>query len=380
MSYSFHKSVFLFIIFCACICLSLQNSMKISLKEALIINSSDIGKVNEVQIDGSGQIYISDGINQCIHLYSSKGKFIRKIGRKGKGPGEYQYIWGIKITKGDSLVVYDGIQYRITIYAPGKYDSPTKTIKIPINENQHDSPGVIGNRYTGNSGLWLPKNNSKEFLIIYNTPYSSNDLIQKHYSNLYRIDNKGTFIQKKPSLKVEYEEKLIISSEGSGFMITDMPFGRKPIIVLNKNGIINYAETDDFNITAIDLNGKKKNKISHKIDKVFISNKLWQDELKNYSDLGLKDIEKSKLPLPKHLPIFDDFTIDDEDNIWVAVNEKDYRSYKYHVFNKKGKLISMIPIHDKTVIKIINKGFAYGIKTDDLGIQSIVKYKVEKTK
>ncbi|MCL5031299.1 MAG: 6-bladed beta-propeller [Bacteroidetes bacterium] len=357
--------------------MSLQNNSKINLKKDLVINSSDIGNINEVQIDGKGQIYINDEINTCIHLYSSNGKFIRKIGRKGKGPGEFQYIWGIKITKGDSLVVYDGSLYRITIYAPGKFDSPIKTIKLPPIENKPDQPGVIGNIYSGSTGLWLPKNNGKEFLIIYNTSYSKNDLTQKRYSKLYRIDSKGTLIQKDPVVKIEDVERLVVSS-GGGFMVSRMPFGRIPVICLNKDGIIYYAETNNFKITAIDLYGKKKNEISYKIERIFIRDKLWQNELKNYDYLRQKDVEKSKMPLPKYLPFFDDFIIADNDNIWVAVNEKDYRSYKYYVFNNQGKLISTIPILDKTVIKIISKNFAYGIKTDDLGIQSIVRYKLEK--
>lgn len=365
-----------------CTCMSEQSNLKISLKKDLVINSDNIGNINEVQVDGKGQIFINDGLNQCIHLYSSKGNFIRKIGRRGEAPGEYQYIWGIKITKGDSLVVYDGILYRLTIYAPGNFDSPVKIIKIPHAGNKAECPGVVGNVYCGSSGLWLPKNNCKEFLIIYSTPYSSNDITQKqkYYSYLYRISGKGELLQKKPVLTIEDVERLVVTSGKGRFMVSSMPFGRIPVIRLNMYGIIYYAETNNFSITAIDLEGKKKNEIRYKTDRNFITNKLWQNELKNYAGLGLKDIEKSKMPVPKHLPIFDDFTIDDEDNIWVAVNEKNYRSYKYHVFNKKGKLISMIPIHDKTVIKIINKGFAYGIKTDDLGIQSIVKYKVEKTK
>ena len=354
----------------------LQNNSKVSLKEDLVINSDDIGKVNEIQIDNQGQIYVSDGINQCIHLFSPKGKFLRKIGRKGKAPGEFQYIWGIQITKGDSLVVYDGSQYRITIYAPGKFNSPISTMKIPTIENKPDKPGVIGNLYSGISGLWIPTN-SRVFLIVFNTPYSLNDLKQKHYSKLYKIDNQGKFIKKEPLVKIQGVERLIVTS-GENFMVSTMPFGKKPVISLNKDGIIYYAETDNFKITAIDLSGKKKNEINYNVNKIFISDKLWQYELKNYANLTLKDLKKSKTPLPEYLPIFDDFTVDEHNNIWVAVNEKDYKSYKYYVFNNQGKLINTVKVPDKTVIKIITKSFAYGIRTDDWGIQSIVRYKIIK--
>lgn len=353
-----------------------QNNSKILLKEDLIINSDEIGKVNEIQIDSKGQIFICDGINTCIHLFSSKGEFLRKIGKKGEAPGEYQYIWGIQITKGDTLIVYDGVQYRITIYAPKKFDNPIKTVKLPIIENKPEIPGVIGNSFSGLSGLWVPLNNNGVFFIIYTTPYSQNDEKQKHYARLYKVDRQGKLIKKEPVVKIPDVERLKISS-GSGFMVTTMPFGRIPVIKFSNDGIIHYAQTDDFKITSIDMNGKKKNEINYKIDRNFITDKLWQSELKKYSPLTLKDVKKSKTPLPEYLPIFVDFTIDEKGNIWVAVNQKDYKSYKYYVFNKQGKLIDTVLVPNKTVIKIINKNYAYGIRTDDWGLQSIVRYKIE---
>lgn len=353
-----------------------QNNSKISLKEDLVINSDDIGKVNDIQIDSQGQIYVSDGINQCIHLFSPKGKFLRKIGRKGKAPGEFHYIWGIQITKGDTLIVYDGVQYRITIYAPEKFDNPIKTVKLPIIEKKPEIPGVIGNSFSGLSGLWVPLNNNGVFFIIYTTPNSQNDEKQKHYARLYKVDRQGKLIKKEPVIKIPDVERLKISS-GSGFMVTTMPFGRIPVIKFSNDGIIYYAETDDFKITSVDMNGKKKNEINYKIDRNFITDKLWQSELKKYSHLTLEDLKRSKTPLPEYFPIFVDFTIDEKGNIWVAVNQKDYKSFKYYVFNRQGKLIDTVLVPNKTVIKIINKNFAYGIRTDDWGIQSVVRYKVE---
>lgn len=356
---------------------SQQNNSKISLKEDLVINSDFIGKINEIQIDSKGQIFICDGRNTCIHLFSSKGKFLRKIGKKGKAPGEYHYIWGIQITKGDTLIVYDGVQYRITIYAPGKFDNPIKTVRLPIIENKPEMPGVIGNLYSGLSGLWVPFNSNGVFYIIYTTPYTQNDEKQKHYAKLYKIDSQGKLVKKEPVITILDKERLKISS-GSSFMVTAMPFGRIPVIKISSDGNIYYAETDDFKITSVDMNGKKKNEISYKVDRHFITEKLWQSELEEYSPLTLKDLKKSKMPIPEYLPIFEDFTIDDKNNIWVAVNQKDYQSYKYYVFNRQGKLINTVTVPNKTVIKIINKDFAYGIRTDEWGIQSVVRYKIER--
>ena len=373
----FYRLFLLFLtFFCSGVVFPQNVKTNILLKEELVINDDAIGKINGIQTDSKNQVYVSDGINQCIHLFSSNGKYLRKIGRQGKAPGEYQYIWGIQITNGDTLVVYDGVQYRLTIYSPGKFNSPLKTLKLPTLDNQTDRPGVIGNSYSGMSGLWLPQNNCRLFLIIYNSPYSSNDLKQKHYSKLYLVDYKGKFTKKEPVLKIQDVERLRISS-GGNFMVSEMPFGRRPVISLSKEGNIYYAETDNFNIKSVNLDGKRKSELNYKTDKIFITDKLWESELNNYSSLTHKDLSKSGTAIPEYLPFIENITNDQNGNLWVASNQADYKSYKYYIFNKQGKLLNTIQVPDKTVIRIIDKYYAYGIRTDEWGLQSVVKYKIE---
>ena len=50
-----------------------------------------------------GMILIN-GINSCL-LFDDNGKFIRKIGSRGRGPGEYQYGGIIGINKNKSVYI-----------------------------------------------------------------------------------------------------------------------------------------------------------------------------------------------------------------------------------------------------------------------------------
>lgn len=356
---------------------SQQDKYKIVLKEILIINNDNIGKINDIQVDGKGQIYISDGISSYIYLYNSKGQIIKKFGGKGDAPGEYKYIWGMQLKENDTLVVYDGVKYRLTIYAPYKFNSPNRTINISSLKNKPFKPGVIGSRYSGISGLWVTNNKNIPYLIIFNSYYSDENLSQKKFSLLYQLDEKGRIIDENPILKVNDVERLIIASGGS-FSVSEMPFGSKPVIKLSQDGIIYCGDTKEFMIKLFDLNGYKLNEIEYKIDKHFITDKMWEDELRNYFPLSLNDVKKSKTPLPEYLPVFEDFTIDDNGNIWVAVNQKDFKSFKYYIFNKNGKLLNTTVVPNKTVIKLVKNNYAYGIKTNNRGIQSVVKYQVQK--
>ncbi|MGE5406765.1 MAG: 6-bladed beta-propeller [Methanosarcina sp.] len=78
-------------------------------------NTCPIGRSLKLRIVG-GKIYLSirDGIVQFEH----NGKFLRKIGRQGRGPGEYSYGWEFAVDElsGNIFVSDYG---KIKVYSPG---------------------------------------------------------------------------------------------------------------------------------------------------------------------------------------------------------------------------------------------------------------------
>ncbi|NIU02682.1 MAG: 6-bladed beta-propeller, partial [Aliifodinibius sp.] len=60
-------------------------------------------------INSKGDIFIADGQNLHIQVFDHQGEFIRTIGRKGQGPGEFITTDNIKLSlyKNQSLYVCD---------------------------------------------------------------------------------------------------------------------------------------------------------------------------------------------------------------------------------------------------------------------------------
>lgn len=61
------------------------------------------------------QSIIVNNLSQCM-LFDNKGKFIKQIGNRGRGPGEYQYVVNLGILNDSILAIqslYDLINYRI---------------------------------------------------------------------------------------------------------------------------------------------------------------------------------------------------------------------------------------------------------------------------
>jgi hypothetical protein len=78
-------------------------------------NTFPIGKSLTLRIIG-GDIYLA--IREGIVQFDHNGKFVQKVGRRGRGPGEYTYGWGFAV---DELTrnVFVPDYGKIKVYSPG---------------------------------------------------------------------------------------------------------------------------------------------------------------------------------------------------------------------------------------------------------------------
>jgi 6-bladed beta-propeller len=69
-------------------------------------------------VDARGRMYVYDSNDGQIRQYSPDGKFVRNIGRKGKGPGEYEWVFGMDIADDSLLTTFDLNNARVSYFAP----------------------------------------------------------------------------------------------------------------------------------------------------------------------------------------------------------------------------------------------------------------------
>ncbi len=53
-----------------------------------------------------------------IGIFDKEGRFVRSIGSRGEGPGEYGFIVDVEPGPGDSLYVFDRQNQRVTVLTP----------------------------------------------------------------------------------------------------------------------------------------------------------------------------------------------------------------------------------------------------------------------
>jgi hypothetical protein len=120
-----------------------DNSPKVSLAFVKTIGSLESDDENvlfympsDIAFDTQGHVYVLDFGNHRIQKFDSEGRYISTIGRKGQGPGEFQYPQSIDLDADGYLYVSDPGNRKIQVLKPD--GSLFKTISLPDNP-----PGVI---------------------------------------------------------------------------------------------------------------------------------------------------------------------------------------------------------------------------------------------
>jgi hypothetical protein len=63
----------------------------------------------------SGTIVVADVAEGSLVFFDRSGKVVKRSGRKGQGPGEYQYLSWLHQCQGDTLYTWDPILGRVTV-------------------------------------------------------------------------------------------------------------------------------------------------------------------------------------------------------------------------------------------------------------------------
>ena len=101
------------------------NAPKVALELVRTIGDVDTDDENlafdsplDMAVGEGGAIYVLDTGNQRIQVFGSDGRYLRTIGRRGQGPGEFQSPSSITLDHQGNIYVLDDAQMRIQVVTP----------------------------------------------------------------------------------------------------------------------------------------------------------------------------------------------------------------------------------------------------------------------
>ncbi len=322
------------------------------LEEELIIEAKETNQEEEMfqaivslAIDSQGNIYVLDKKAGNVKVFDVNGIFLKTIGRKGGGPGEFGTPESFVLNPDNELCVFDSGRRIIHIFDIDGEFKRELPASLPFFEG--------------------PKFTSKGEMVA-----SYGGLGEEPYFVLKKFD-----LEMKPLLS----------------------FASIPILKLPKVHVfIYYAASDlkwdinyrdeiiwgimtspEYELFIHDKDGKYIKKITKEYNPVKLSNKEYVRLMKKWFG-KVPNAEQWDLVIPDNYPPFHGFFVDDEGRIFVKrfVEVEKSNKHYFDVFDEDGKFITDIVLNINIQFGIFKNKKFFSIEEDEDGYQYVKRCKV----
>lgn len=325
-----------------------------------------IGSIGKVAVDQSNRVFLMDKDQLLIHVYNPDGSYSTSLGRKGRGPGEFQNLHSIRIHS-DQLWAVDGnaIPLRINTYS---LDSLTfvKTVKLKA-ENLGDFEKLRG--YTPRT--FYPLADGRLFIVGYRNLFPSNHPTER-YVRYYLQNESGEIISDQV---LEQKNKYIVHKfPGYTVAYGDFPFLAGSLFAISKEGNIYSARTDKFLVKVYNRYGDYLNEFEYP----FRRKKINREEIMKIAENDTRREVIVNSELPERWPALESMLVDDKNRLWVSTIVDDLQVREWWILKDNGKVITKFiwPV-DKPIEEVKN-GYLYARETDmETGLQEIVRYRIK---
>lgn len=327
-----------------------------------------IGRVGSVVVDSLNRVFIADLQEKKVNVFESDGRFVKQIGREGRGPGEFGYIKSLQI-RDHRLYGFDSKQNTLNIF---ELENLTIDKSLVLAQNKIKYPELKG---------LLPQ--IDELFVTNNERYiakfkSDNSSKAKAWENfefkglLFPLGNNGEISSGKLfdfHFATGTQVGTSLSNALKGYHLK--AFFGNTLIVLSSDEEIYFAEPDHFLIKKYNLKGEYQSAFYYNYSKIPIDQESAMQA--NLPDLYFNNWESIKAP--ENWPTFTDLKIDDQDRLWVAVTVEDMKVYEWWVINKEGEVFTKFEWSRNKPIQHIRDGHLYTKEIDEEGLDVVVKYK-----
>ena len=312
----------------------------LSLKEELVLGKTGNEEAmllnpRAVEADQTGNIYVLDDKAVQIKVYDPQGNFIRAIGRRGQGPGEFQTPGSFCLTPQQRLAVCDSLSRQLVIF-----DLDGQFIKA------------------------LP-DKTRSFMEV-------------------KVNNKGDIIATQMVLGDEAKEELVWfdSDLKPLFTVASVPIARYPVfnpyfpnIYFGLTGDANilWGITTEYVFNVVNPEGKIIKKIVKKYDPEKFTR---EDQEKRAKELWGEEGPPPDIRVewPENFPAFQDFVMDERGWLYVRpyTKEKVEKGVICDVFDADGRYVARVVLPDRAMA--VKYGKLYTIEEDEEGMRLVKRY------
>ncbi len=308
----------------------------------------------DIDSDSHGNIYVFDFTERTIKKYDDKDFFQKNLGRKGQGPGEFDWPYGFCISAQDLIYVADSGERKIEIL---------------------NSDGVYQKAIRLKSFIEQISINNKDELIIHCSESTQEDEdTRRRMSKIGKYDAQNE--------KLEYffsKEKPLFRNIQSEEYSIRIPYERFDI---DSKGNVYVGTTNEYEIQVYSPDGELMMRFSREYTPIPIDREIKLKAMKQLSKSSFRiNLQEYEKLIDCH-PIFGSISVDENDRVWIRLfqplGESDIREYaSFDVFSSKGKYLFEVKINRDIIGQpVFKNGYVYTLARNELGYSRALRLKI----
>lgn len=288
----------------------------------------------DVLITQNGNLLVNDFNMKSIMYLDEDGNLLQKIGREGRGPGEFSAIDRFLLTPDDSLHVFDrnNARQQVFAYYNGEWGF-VREYSRRIEVSEYISSNFPQFVFYADNELWGHFRNDVS-LPDTTTMYTGWVSLIDH--NLISIGNK--------KLMRPIQEAVVIRDHNSVITNTH-PFGFTEFVQSDSEGILHSIRNDGSELRVFDIRGEIRNTVNMPLEKIPLNINQVNEYLgimrENYGREVASLSEEKILP---HQPTVSDFVMDNEGRYWLETPSAEPTLRNWLAFDSDGTKLGRFEI------------------------------------
>ncbi|HWV56962.1 MAG TPA: 6-bladed beta-propeller [Longimicrobiales bacterium] len=320
-------------------------------------NGADVfGEISTIGVSPTGLIHVVNWQTQEIRVFQPDGRFVRSIGRRGSGPGEFHDAFGLEWDEQGNLWVIDAGNARYTVY-----DSTGALVAT------HDR------RVYGDVHPWLGGFGSDGFL--YDLGASTSPGVESRV-RYFRVDSAGVIRDSIPP----FTGPAPAAGPAVLHAVTPRLDWR-----FDPRGYIWFGNTGEYRLVQRSLAGDTVRIVERKHSPLPLSH-AETARIRDALD-GMRSLEGESGPqpdIPAVKPVFERLHFDSQGNLLVQrVGGEGTKGTAFDVFDPEGRYLgrmeSDIAFTTFRALPVFRGDTVWGVTADEHGVDYVVRGRIERT-
>ena len=317
---------------------SLDSSFNMILKEDLVIGTKEKNTdyyfevIRDIKADADGNIYVVDETAHSIKLFDKDGNYLKDIGRKGQGPGEF-------VAPTEMAIIED----KIVVCSFGRMSYFTLEGNF-VNYKKGMFGRIVCFDSKGNIITQQPGPPEKEFFKLF----------------LRKFNPEGKLIHQ---ISESIEKPRSPNEKRDAFP-------KLTLYTVRKDDAVVWTVTDKYELNVVDGKGKVFLKIKKEFNPVELTEEIKQRVI------AYRGGTEDQYSFPKVLPPIRYICADDNNRVFVCTYESEGEDkYLYDIFDENGRCVEKVAIKGLPIF--FKNGYLYCRGEDENNLHQVIRYLVE---